>query len=106
MSIYSVSLWDTFLITMLTYLSCVSVQYSEVSNKNSSIASLYNFFLFIKSKYSISCSYVHIIQTYYHTVNAIEFGFFSDDKDGNITPDLHALFSDPTALRTVAAKIK
>ncbi|PVD39043.1 hypothetical protein C0Q70_01670 [Pomacea canaliculata] len=29
-----------------------------------------------------------------------------NDKDGNITPDLHALFSDPTALRTVAAKIK
>ncbi|KAL8625230.1 hypothetical protein ACOMHN_029988 [Nucella lapillus] len=28
------------------------------------------------------------------------------DKDGNVTTDLHSLFSDPTSLRTVAAKIK
>ncbi|XP_076459760.1 zinc finger ZZ-type and EF-hand domain-containing protein 1-like isoform X2 [Babylonia areolata] len=28
------------------------------------------------------------------------------DKDGNVTTDLHSLFSDPASLRTVAAKIK
>jgi hypothetical protein len=31
---------------------------------------------------------------------------FLGDKDGSLTMDLHSLFSDPSSLRSVAAKIK